>query len=204
MLLLKGIIIGLSIAAPVGVIGVLCIQRTIKQGKWIGFLSGLGAATADMVYGAVTALGLTSIMDFLLKNSQWIQVLGGIFLLLLGLKFFFIDSKKKVQANTDKSSSKTAFSAYMSTFFLTLSNPLTILMFIGIFSGSGALIESNSQSPFLMVLGVFVGSALWWLFLSFSSHFLSQKINSNFHKKLHKISALVIVGFGVHNLVKIF
>jgi threonine/homoserine/homoserine lactone efflux protein len=128
---LRWLLIGFSIAAPVGPIGVLCIRRTLADGRLAGFLSGMGAASADMFYGAVAAFGLTAIRDVLLGQSNWLRLVGGIFLLYLGVKTFL--SKPAEQAA--ESLRNGLFGAYLSTFFLTITNPVTILSFVAIFAG---------------------------------------------------------------------
>src|SRR3712207_2953311 len=132
-LFLEGIIIGLAIAAPVGPIGVLCIRRTLADGRTSGFVSGLGAATADAVYGAIAAFGLTLITDFLLGGASWLRLVGGAFLLYLGIKTFL--ARPAERAAEVRGGGLPG--AYASTLFLTLTNPTTILSFVAIFAGLG-------------------------------------------------------------------
>src|SRR3972149_356297 len=163
MLLLQGLLLGFSIAAPVGPIGVLCIRRTLADGRLNGFLSGLGAATADMLYGAVAAFGLTFITDLVVGQANWLRLIGGIFLLFLGTRTFLA----KPAEGPAQASHGGLFGAYLSTFLLTITNPMTILSFIAIFAGL-RLGDTNGSylSAGFMVLGVFLGSATWWLGLS--------------------------------------
>ena len=190
----RGLIIGFSIAAPVGPIGVLCIRRTLADGRLAGFLSGMGAASADMFYGAVAAFGLTAVQDLLLGQSNWLRILGGAFLLFLGFKTFF--SKPTQQAA--KSSRGGLFGAYLTTFFLTITNPITILSFIAIFAGL-RLGETggNYVSAAFMVLGVFLGSAAWWLTLSFTVSLLRQRFNATWQTWVNRVAGVIIFGFGV-------
>ncbi|WP_225316012.1 MULTISPECIES: LysE family translocator [Bacillus cereus group] len=151
-LFIKGIIIGISIAAPVGPIGVLCIRRTLEYGKFIGFISGLGAATADGLYGMIAGLGLTVVTNFLVEQQGWIHFIGGVFLLYLGLEIF-ISKPSKTSA---KANGNTVFGAYTSTFFLTITNPVTILSFLAIFSGLGiSNPNDDTMTELAVVLGVF-------------------------------------------------
>src|SRR3989344_5776045 len=129
--LMKGLIIGFSIAAPVGPIGVLCIQRTIAYGKISGLFTGLGAATADGLYGAVAAFGLTIISNFLVGQQFWFRLIGGAFLLYLGIKTFMSKPEEKTATENHKG----LLSDYFSTIFLTLTNPTTILSFVAVFAG---------------------------------------------------------------------
>ena len=138
-LLAQGIVLGFSIAAPVGPIGVLCIRRTLQNGFKSGLASGLGAASADAVYGAIAAAGLTLAADFLAKQQVWLGILGGAFLLFLGVRTF---SSPPPEADGQVSKTNKLGGDYLSTFLLTLSNPITILSFAalygGLSTGSGA------------------------------------------------------------------
>ena len=160
---LKGLILGFSIAAPVGPIGVLCIRKTLQFGRFSGFVSGLGAALADAIYAIIAAFGLTFIADFLLAGQFWFRLLGGGFLLYLGWKTFVA----KPNAELKNVSHTTLFNDFASTFFLTLTNPMTILSFLAVFAGLGlSSIKGDYVQASVLVLGVFLGSAIWWLTLS--------------------------------------
>jgi threonine/homoserine/homoserine lactone efflux protein len=195
---LRGLLIGFSIAAPVGPIGVLCIRRTLAEGRLIGFLSGMGAASADMLYGAVAAFGLTAVQNVLLGQSEWLRIVGGIFLLYLGIKTFF--SKPTGQAV--KSSHGGLFGAYLSTFLLTITNPLTILSFLAIFAGLrlGATNGGYISASF-MVLGVFLGSAAWWLTLSTGVGLLREKFTPALLTWVNRLAGVIIFVFGLAALV---
>ena len=198
---MKGLIIGFSIAAPVGPIGVLCIQRTIAYGKISGLFTGLGAATADGLYGAVAAFGLTIISNFLVGQQFWFRLIGGAFLLYLGIKTFL--SKPAEKAATENH--KGLFSDYLSTVFLTLTNPTTILSFVAVFAGLGlGSINGNTPSAILMVAGVIVGSALWWLILSGGVGLFREKFNMSALAILNKISGTIIFIFAILAFVSIF
>jgi threonine/homoserine/homoserine lactone efflux protein len=164
LLFLKGFLIGLAIAAPVGAIGVLCIQRSLHHGFKIGFMTGLGAAFADGTYGVIAATGLTVISSFLITYQYWIQLLGGIFLLYLGIKLFFT---KPLHQQATSNNERSAMHALFTTFILTLMNPSTILSFIAIFAGLGiGAAKYDLIQAFSLVLGITIGSAAWWLVLS--------------------------------------
>jgi len=191
---LRGLLIGFSIAAPVGPIGVLCIRRTLAEGRLTGFLSGMGAASADMFYGAVAAFGLTAAQDLLLGQSDWLRLAGGIFLLYLGIRTFL--AKPAEQAA--KTSRGGLLGAYVSTFFLTITNPLTILSFLAIFAGL-RLGETTSDytSATFMVLGVFLGSAAWWLTLSTGVSFLREKFTPDLLTWVNRLAGVIIFAFGL-------
>jgi threonine/homoserine/homoserine lactone efflux protein len=196
----RGLIIGFSIAAPVGPIGVLCIQRTLNKGQLYGLLSGLGAATADGTYGFIAAFGLTLISSFLVSQQFWIHLIGGIFLLYLGIKTLL--SKPAEKAATVKGENLLA--AYSSTLFLTLTNPLTILSFVAIFAGVGVGGANRSYvSAAILVLGVFLGSALWWVILSNAINILRTKLNTQALRWTNRISGAIILTFGVLALLSL-
>jgi threonine/homoserine/homoserine lactone efflux protein len=131
--ILKGLVIGFSIAAPVGPIGVLCIRRSLAEGRQIGLATGLGAATADAAYGCVAAFALTAVSSFLVGHKSWLGLLGGLFLCCLGVRTFISSPASRVAEDRGGG----LFSAYLSTLFLTLTNPMTILSFVALFAGFG-------------------------------------------------------------------
>ncbi len=190
-LFFRSFLIGISIAAPVGPIGVLCIRRTLADGKLSGFLSGMGAASADMVYGAVAAFGLTIITDLLVENTFWLRIIGGSFLLYLGVKTFL----EKPADHAAQANQSGYFGAYLSTFFLTITNPMTILSFAAIFAGT--MLAQKTSSPMVLVAGVFSGSATWWLALSLGVGLMRDRLNSNHMAWINRISGTIIIVFGI-------
>ena len=195
--LLKGLFIGIAIAAPVGPIGILCIQRSLAGGRLHGLVSGLGAASADAVYGSVAAFGLTFVSTLLSQQQAWIRLLGGLFLCVLGIRTF----RRKPDAQPSAAQTAGNLTAYASTFFLTLTNPLTILSFAAVFAGLG-LSSGNPHyaAAVFLVLGVFLGSAIWWLFLSTTAGTIRKKIEANLLAWINRISGFIILGFGVFAL----
>ena len=158
----RGFVIGLAIAAPVGAIGLLCIRRTLAYGRLVGFVTGLGAAAADAVYGAIAALGLTSVAVFLENAQTPLRLVGGAFLIYLGWRTFV--SRPTGAAAADRPGNLVGM--FASTFALTLANPSTIISFAAIFAGLGLTGNTELTAALLMVAGVFLGSATWWLVLS--------------------------------------
>ncbi|MFZ2096722.1 MAG: LysE family transporter [Anaerolineales bacterium] len=190
----KGLIIGFSIAAPVGPIGILCIRRTIASGRVHGFLSGLGAATADTFYGFIAAFGLTFISDFFIQQRNWLGLIGGVFLCFLGFTTFL----SKPSRISPQTSSGNLLNAYSSTFLLTLTNPLTILSFAAIFAGFGLVKVSDSyNSAAMTVLGVFLGSSCWWFILSWVTSLLRNRINISRLIWVNRIAGSIVFGFGI-------
>ncbi len=196
--LIKGLIIGLSISVPVGPIGILCIRRTLAQGRMVGFLSGLGAATADGLYGAIAGFGLTFLVNFIIGKQIWLHLIGGALLCILGVKTFL--SKPAEQGVPVDGDSR--WHAYLSTFFLTLTNPLTIIFFVAVFAGLG--VGTGSEHFLLagiLVTGIFIGSAMWWLVLSGFTGLLQKLLNLKRLRWLNRISGLIILGFGLFALL---
>jgi threonine/homoserine/homoserine lactone efflux protein len=195
-LFLRGLLIGFSIAAPVGPIGVLCIRRTLANGRVYGLVSGLGAATADACYGSIAALGLTLISAFLIDQANWLRLIGGSYLCYLGIKTF--RSKPAAQAAEVAARGRGLLGAYTSTLFLTLTNPLTILSFAAIFAGLGAGAASgNIWSALLMVAGVFLGSCAWWMILVALTSLFRSRLSTVGLTWVNRMSGGIILMFGV-------
>lgn len=192
--LLRGLVIGFSIAAPVGPIGVLCIRRTLADGRASGLASGLGAATADAVYGCIAGFGLTFLSNFLVSQQTWLRLIGGLFLCYLGIKTFL--SRQTEQARAVRG--RGFVQAFASTFFLTLTNPLTIISFSAIFAGLGLAGSGGSYlSAGVLVVGVFLGSALWWLILIGGIGIFREKFSRNEMRWVNRVSGAIIIGFGL-------
>jgi threonine/homoserine/homoserine lactone efflux protein len=196
-LLVKGTILGLSVSAPVGPIGILCINRALNKGFRSGLASGMGAATADLLYGTVAALGITLISDFLIDNKAFFQIIGMIFLFYIGISTIL----KKRRISIENRLNRNYLLDYTSTFLLTISNPLTILFFLSIFASMGmAKTDGTFNNTFPLLFGVFFGSATWWLILSGTTFLLKSKIKDHTLKLIDYISGSVILLFAVYIL----
>lgn len=154
--------------------------------------SGLGAAVADMFFGAIAVFGLDLVSDFLLSWQFWLRILGGIFLVFWGIRIFLAKPDDKVKPITHV----TLIKDFLSTFLLTLSNPLTIVSFLAIFVGLGIIKNIAGQGGWL-ILGIFLGSCLWWGILSEGVAFVRKRVSQNFMTWLNRIAGLVIIGFGI-------
>ncbi len=197
---LRGLILGFSIAAPVGPIGVLCIRRTLAEGRASGFVSGLGAATADAIYAAIAGFGLTYISNLLITQHDWLRLIGGAFLCYLGLRIILARPAERPSAARGGGLAR----AYTSTLFLTLTNPTTILSFAAVFAGLGvARAGGNYISALVLVLGVFIGSTLWWLTLSGGVGILRARFNPRGLRWVNRISGAIIGTLGVLALLGI-
>ena len=192
---LKSLFIGFVIAAPVGPIGVLCARRTLLHGRRAGFFSGMGAATADAIYGFIAAFGLTYISDILVGHQSWLRLIGGTILVFMGVKAFRALAVKK--ADLPRSARHYA-GLYSSTFFLTLTNPMTIFSFAAVFAGFGlAGIKGSALSSGVLVLGVFLGSALWWLFLVALFSLYGRRFQSHELVWVNRVTGVIITASGV-------
>jgi threonine/homoserine/homoserine lactone efflux protein len=194
--MLKGMAIGFAIAAPVGPIGVLCIRRSLAEGRQVGLATGLGAATADAAYGAVAGFGLTTVSGFLVGQRWWLNFLGGLFLCYLGVRTFLskpAERPAEVQGGG-------LLSAYVSTFFLTVTNPMTILSFAGVFAGFGLGAVPDYRAATVLVTGVFIGSALWWLLLSSGVALFRSNIGLTWLRAVNRLSGGIIFAFGIYSL----
>jgi len=194
-LLIKGLVVGVSIAAPVGPIGLLCIRRSLEQGRIAGFASGLGAATADAAYGCIAGFGLTAVSSFLFAHVFALRLGGGAALCFLGARTFM-----SAPAQREAQSAGDLRSAYWSTLLLTLANPTTILSFIAVFAGFGLVASPSYGAAATLVAGVFVGSGLWWLFLSSSVALMRHRISPRWMQVINRLSGASIVVFGLYAL----
>jgi len=198
--LLRGLVIGFSIAVPVGPIGVLCIRRTLADGRAAGFAAGLGAATADGLYGAVAGFGLTVVSSALVGQQGWLRLIGGAFLCWLGARTFM--ARPAGEAAAPRGSGLAG--AYASTLALTLTNPLTILSFAAVFAGLGVGGAGGDYGPAaVLALGVFAGSALWWLALSGAVGLLRQRVTPRGLSWVNRASGTIIAGFGLLALLSL-
>lgn len=189
----RGLVVGFAIAAPVGPIGVLCIQRTLMFGRLAGLLSGLGAATADAIYGVVAGFGLTLISAMLIEQIFWFRLIGGIFLIVLGIRTF----RSTPAAIGGSLKPQGLWQVYASTVLLTLTNPATILAFGLIFAGLGwAAAGGDRLTAIWLVLGVFSGSAAWWLLLSSGVSLLQTRFTKRHLRWLNRGSGIILIAFG--------
>jgi threonine/homoserine/homoserine lactone efflux protein len=197
-LFLKSLLFGFLLAATVGPMWVLCFRRTLAQGPLAGLASGMGIAVADGLYGAVAAFGLTAISGFLLAHAYWIGLAGGAFLAYLGAKILIsnpvLDAREEQEVNHAK--------AFLSTLALTLANPPTILAFVAIFAGLG-LVASDYATASMVVLGVFLGSASWWVLLAAGAGRLRAHVGPGLFRAINVVSGCTILGFAAWQLAAV-
>lgn len=197
-LLLKGLIIGIFTSAPVGPIGLLVIDRTAHGGKSHGFISGLGAATADTFYATLAAYGMSIVLDYVEMHVLFFRTLGALFLFGFGLWFLFRTPR---QRNLKKDGT-TYLAHFFSTLLLTLTNPITVFAFIALFAAFGMENpRAYNISPGYLVLGVFTGSVLWWLLVCFISNHYRKELR---HPNVRLINRILGVLFMISGLATIF
>lgn len=198
-LFVEGVAVGFSIAAPVGAIGFLCIEETLRRGIPYGIASGLGAATADMMYGILVALGLKATQTVLLAYKAPLMLVGGLFLCYLGIKKFLT----KPALHKAHALRGGLLRAYMVTFFLTFINPATILEFTALFTGLNIDV-AGTQEALSFVVGVFLGSVIWWFALAFTVGTFRSKISKKVLQYINYIAGMIIFAFGLYSLSKIW
>ncbi len=195
LFLLKGVAVGFVIAVPVGPVGVLCVRRTIFEGRLFGFLSGLGAASADTIFGIVAGFGLTVVSDLLLGYQGWLRLAGGVFLVYIGVSAL---RTRIVRAEVPETNAENLFGAYFSTFVLTITNPVTILAFLGIFAGIGfSGEEATLGRAAILVAGVLLGSLIWWLGISLGAGLFRKSFGERHLMLLNHISGGILTLSGI-------
>jgi threonine/homoserine/homoserine lactone efflux protein len=193
-LLLQGVLMGLVVAVPVGPLGLLCINRALMVGPACGLFSGLGVATADALAAGIAALGITLISSFLRDYQLLLRLLGGAFLCYIGYKICITEAAGQAPVKDFNSLA----SAYATTFLLTFSNPLTIFSFVAIYAGwHMPSLDGHYVAAATLTIGVFTGSALWWVALFIGLTTFHDKFNLRFLFWVHRVSGVIIAGFGV-------
>lgn len=201
IIFLKGILIGFAIAAPVGPIGILCIRRTLSGSYALGLVTGLGAAVADTFYGAIAGFSLVSIANFIKNNNFYLRLFGGILLAWIGLSIFRAPPRGLGQENADEG---TFFHAFTSAFFLTISNPITLLVFGVAFAAMSISPAGDSLlQAFVLVFGVFLGAAIWWFSLSTSVHLMHHKLSDTQLLWINRSSGVMLIVFSIYILLSL-
>lgn len=196
---LKGLAFGFILAGTVGPLWILCFRRTLAHGRLFGFVSGMGVATADALYGFVAAFGLTAVSNFLLAQKFWLGLGGGAFLCWLGVKTLLSHPVDRA----DQAPASSFAAAYTSTLALTLTNPATILAFAAIFAGLGLASSGSYAEASLVVAGVTLGSAAWWVLLSLGAGWLGTRSGPRLLRTINVVAGISILSFGVIQLVSL-
>jgi threonine/homoserine/homoserine lactone efflux protein len=188
----QSLLIGLSIAAPVGPIGLLTIQRTLARGPAAGLATGLGAAAADAVYGSTGAFGVTALIAWLTGAKSVLALAGGAFMLWMAWTTWRAPVAERA---AEAGGGRDLLRCFSGTFVLTLSNPATILSFIAVFGALAGRLQP--RSPWPMIAGVLVGSAAWWLFLSTAVGRLRERFDRRWRRRVNQLSALLLAAFAL-------
>jgi len=200
-ILYKGIIIGILVSAPMGPVGLLCIQRTLNKGPWHGFFSGVGAAFSDVFYAGITCIGLGIVIDFIVKNQDILQIIGGILLLIYGIYTFQSNPSRNLQR--PKEFSITSYSQdTVSAFFLTLSNPFIIFLYIALFARFNFFSTDEKLFSILSgLLSILLGALGWWAIITFLAGKLRKRINVRGLWILNKIVGSVIILLSIAGII---
>ncbi len=203
LFIIKGILIGVSVSAPLGPIGVLCIQRTLNKGFKSGFVSGTGAAAADIIYAIIAGFSITFIKDFLIEYQTYIRIIGGAFLILVGVRITISNPAKQIRKLRVKGNNY--YKDFLTSFLITVSNPITILAFGAFFATFNMIDKSGGNFPiFIMILTVFGGSLLWWLSLIGVVTIFKQKIRLRSLLWINRITGVLIVLFAIFVIITAF
>ncbi|HPD96121.1 MAG: LysE family transporter [Bacteroidales bacterium] len=202
ILLVKGIVIGLLASIPLGPIGVICIQRTINKGRSSGFVSGLGAASADTFFAAIAGFSLSFIISFIEEKQLIIEVIGGIIVALLGLKTFYTNPVSQLKRHKRKKNK--LIEDFFSVLFLTATNPFAIFVFVALFAATGIVAhDQHFGITSIALLGVFLGGSLWWYILSSLVNFFRHKFRLKQLWWINKISGAIIFILGILAIINV-
>lgn len=193
-LFIKGSIIGFSMAIPIGPVGMLCVQHSLRRGLMAGIVAGLGAALADAFYGCMAGFGVCLVSHTLLYYQSWLQLIGAFILLYLGIRIF-----RSPPIDLSKTSQE-IFSCrkiFLTTFALTLTNPFTLLCFTAVYAGLGiSPVDEDLLSALMLIVGILLGAAIWWLLLSCGVSFVGKRWGIQSSPLLNRISGALLMSFG--------
>lgn len=189
---IKGFIIGISIAAPIGPTAIMCLRKSLSNGFLSGFSAGLGGATACTVYGATVIFGLTAISHFMIGAQLWIRLIGGCFLIYLGIKTW----KAEPQINNGNHCRSTLKNDYSSTFFITMTSPMTLILFAAMCSGLD-FGRAGLIPQLFMLVGIGAGGIFWWFLFTWIASLLRKKLTYNILKQVNRLSGMVIIIFAL-------
>ena len=203
LFIIKGLLIGISVSAPLGPIGVLCIQRTLNKGFKSGFVSGTGAASADILYAIIAGFSITYISDFLIEYQTYIRVIGGTFLILVGIRISISNPAKQVRKLRVKGNNY--YKDYITSFLITVSNPITILAF-GAFFAAFNMIDNTigNLQIVLMIIAVFSGSLIWWLSLIGVVTIFKKRLRLRNLLWINRITGVLIILFALFVILSAF
>ena len=194
LLFCKSMLLGLAVAAPLGPIGVLCINRTLERGFWAGVAGGMGTAMADAIYASLAAIGFSALTATLTTLAPWLKLAGGLFMLWLGC------SSRRASTPARTNEFRGLSGTIAATFLLTLTNPVTIFSFAALFAGLGLTDTPGATNALAVVAGVFLGSLLWWFLLSGGVALAQRRLPEGFSLCVSRMSGVILMGFGFYAL----
>ena len=200
-LILKGVLIGIIASAPMGPVGVLCIQRTLNKGRWYGFVTGIGAAVSDIIYALLSGLGMSFVMDLITNptNKFWLQIIGSIILLVFGICCFRANPTHKMHRSGNKKGS--LLHNGITAFFVTFSNPLIIFLFIGTFAQFAFVVPNHPIEMTLGYMSIVVGALLWWFGLTWLIDKIREKFDTNGILIINKVIGSLVIFFSLLMLI---
>ena len=203
LFIIKGLLIGISVSAPLGPIGVLCIQRTLNKGFKSGFVSGAGAASADIIYAIIAGFSITYISDFLIEYQTYIRIIGGAFLILVGIRISISNPAKQIRKLRVKGNNY--YKDYITSFLITVSNPITILAFGAFFTAFDMIDKNvNNFDITIMIIAVFSGSLIWWISLISIVTVFKTRIRLRNLLWINRITGILIVLFAAFVIISAF
>ncbi|MBM3539318.1 MAG: LysE family translocator [Alphaproteobacteria bacterium] len=200
---LKGLVVGFLIAAPVGPVNVMCVRRTIMHGRLVGLVSGLGAAAADTIFGAIAAFGLSFVYELLMTERFWLGIAGGALLMVMGVRTLFAEPPRP----SDTPDPPNLLGDFTSTLVLTLTNPVTIVSFLAAFTAVGVAADPGEPiglDDWILLLGVFLGASTWWLFITAAVALFHGRIPLTMLRWTNRVAGVVILAFAVGVLWVVF
>jgi len=199
----KGLIVGLMVTIPLGPIGVLCIQRTLNKGRVSGFVSGLGASAADAIFAVIAGFGISYIISFVKAQQVYFQIFGGLIVMFLGIHIFYTNPVR--QLRLQRMNKNRLHHDFLSVFFLTITNPLAILLFLAMFAGINVSDhEINAFGLSSLVGGVLAGSAGWWFLVSFIISIFRERIRLRNIWWMNKVAGAIVFVLGILAFISIW
>ena len=202
--ILTGILIGICVSAPVGPLGVLCIQRTLSRGKLHGFITGMGATTSDIIYVLLVSLGMSFILDFINTHQFLIQLIGSIIILLFGLHLFLKKPKNQLPDIKTPRSKGDLISDYLSAFALCFSNPLIMFLFIGLFARFQIIESGNITNNIVSFISILIGATIWWILLTLIVGYFKSKFKLRELWIINKITGSIIILLSIIGIILAF
>lgn len=196
--ILKGIVIGLMVSIPLGPIGIIIVQRTLNRGWLSGFFSGLGAATADIIYAIIAATGFGIILHLVETHVHSLKIITFCIVIVIGIA---ISQKSIRKLRKERTKSSNLFTDFISILLLTFSNPLVLGVFLALFTGAASVEDSSLQNIIIILLGVFIGALLWWFVLTLSVSLFRHKFRFRNLFWINKVTGIIILILGISGLV---